>query len=70
MALELGYVIPNPITVDEYLRFGFEGSFIQRDGIYIDEIEDVIKYIFKGVPIKGMTLTIQDCIYECREGQS
>lgn len=67
LSIKLGYNIPNPVTVDDYFRCKFNGSWIRRDGIYIDEAEDVLKRIFSGIPIRGMTLTTQDPIYECKE---
>lgn len=73
-AKELKYDIPIPIVARHYL-FGSDDSYDSGyehagDGIYIDEAEDVLRYIFSGIPIKGMTLTTQDVIHECKEGES
>lgn len=66
-AKKLGYYIPNPVTIDDYFRCKFQGSCIQRDGLYIDEVEDILRYVFKGIPIKGMTLTTRNNLYELEE---
>ena len=67
-AMKLGYNIPNPVTVDDYFRCKFQGSYIQKDGVYVDEVEDILKHIFNGIPIRGMTLTTQDHnIYELED---
>lgn len=63
-ARELGYVIPYPVTVDEYFANRFRGSYIQKDGVYIDDAEDVLQMVFNGIPIRGMTITTQDEFYE------
>lgn len=53
--------IPFPVTVDEYLRSDkFRGSSIRRDGLLIDDADDVFKVIFAGIPIKEITITDPD----------
>lgn len=63
----LGYDIPNPVTLDDYFRCKFRGSYIEQQGVLIDEVEDILKSIFKHIPIRGMTITTQDNIYELED---
>lgn len=57
-AREMGYNIPFPVTVQEWLqspdRFG--SSVIRRDGIYIDDVDDVFREIFKPLKINAVTM--------------
>lgn len=57
-AKEMGLNIPFPVTVWEYFRSDkFRGSSIRIDGLLIDDVDDVIKEIFCGIPIHAVTLT-------------
>lgn len=57
-AREMGYDIPFPVTIQEWLqspsRFG--GSVIRRDGIYIDDVDDVFREIFRPLKINAVTM--------------
>lgn len=57
-ARKMGYNIPFPVTVQEWLqspdRFG--GSVIRRDGVYIDDVEDVFREIFWPLKINAVTM--------------
>ena len=56
-AKEMKLDIPFPITVNEYLRSGrLNGTFARRDGILIDNIDDIFQYLFGGVHIHEMTI--------------
>ena len=66
MATEMGLTIPFPVTVDEYLRSDkCRGSSIRRDGLLIDDADDVFKVIFAGIPIKEITITDPDEVGNC-----
>lgn len=57
-ARDMGLVIPFPVTLDEYLRgTKFQGSSIRRDGLLIDDVDDVVRTLFAGIPIHEVTLT-------------
>lgn len=56
-ARRMGYDIPFPVTWAEFQQCGFRGSFIQKDGLLIDEAGWLLSYIFKGIPIKAVTWT-------------
>ena len=57
-ARAMGYYIPFPVTLEEYYRsHGFAGSYIRRDGIFIDDVEAILPRIFSGVEIKAFTCT-------------
>ena len=60
----MGYDILFPVTMDEYYRsYGFAGSSIRRDGVYIDDVEDVLRRIFSEIEIKAFACTIdQDTV--------
>lgn len=60
MARKMELNIPYPVTIDEYLRSKFKGSSIRRDGLLIDDADDVLKTIFYGIPIKEITITDHD----------
>ena len=57
-ARKMGYNIPFPVTVQEWLqspdRFG--SSVIRRDGIYIDDVDDVFREIFRPLKINAVTM--------------
>ena len=63
-ARAMGYAIPFPVTLEEYYRSnGFAGSSIRRDGVYIDNVEDVLRRMFYDIEIKVFTCTIdQDTV--------
>lgn len=66
MATEMGLTIPFPVTVDEYLRSDkFRGSSIRRDGLLIDDADDVLQAIFAGIPIKEITITDHNEVGNC-----
>ena len=66
MAKEMDLEIPYPVTVDEYFRgHKFRGSSIHRDGLLIDDADDVLKAIFFGISIKEITLTDHDKDDDC-----
>ena len=50
--------IPFPVTLQEWLRSDnrFHGSSIRRDGLLIDDIDDVIKELFSPIEIKAVAL--------------
>lgn len=57
-AKRMGLNIPFPVTVDEYLKGNrFAGSSIRRDGLLIDDADDVLQQIFAGISIKEVTVT-------------
>ena len=56
-AQDMGYDIPYPVTLEDFHRTQFRGSFIQRDGLYLDDADDILASIFRGIPIKGVTWT-------------
>ena len=57
-ARRMGLVIPYPITVEECLHGNrFRSSSIRRDGILIDDFDDVLRVIFTGIPIHEVTIT-------------
>lgn len=57
-AREMGYNIPFPVTVQEWLQSPnrFSGSIIRRDGIYIDDIDEVFRTIFGPLKINAVTM--------------
>lgn len=58
VARNMGLVIPHPVTLREYLHGNrFHGSFIRRDGLLIDDADDVLRLLFDGIPIHAITLT-------------
>lgn len=59
MARKMGLHIPYPVTIREYMQGGFKGSSIRRDGLLIDDADDVLQEIFFGIRIKEITIT--DC---------
>lgn len=64
LAQEMGLYIPFPVTIREYFEGNkFRGSSLERDGIYIDDVDDIVKSIFSTVEIKAVTFTT-----EVREG--
>ncbi|MBQ3891733.1 MAG: hypothetical protein II740_10370 [Lachnospiraceae bacterium] len=63
-AQTLGLNIPNPVTLQDYKRTnGFQGSFIKE--ILIDDVDDILKEIFRRVEIKTITMTDREPKEEC-----
>lgn len=59
-AKEMGYDIPFPVTVSEITtRWNyFDGSYIKKHGLLIDELQLVLDIAFCGIPIRGATLNL------------
>lgn len=58
-ARAMGLAIPFPVTLEEYHRSrGFAGSSIRRDGVYIDNVEDILRRMFYDIEIKAFTCTM------------
>ena len=57
-AKDMKLYIPFPVTLQEWLRSDnrFHGSSIRRDGLLIDDIDDVIKELFSPIEIKAVAL--------------
>lgn len=55
LARDLGYDIPFPVTLRDYFRSKFTGSCIRRDGIFIDDVDDVVEELFYPIEIKAVT---------------
>lgn len=58
MAREQGRKIPFPVTLAEYMRSGFRGSFIKH--ILIDDADGLLQTLFRGVEIDAITMTDPD----------
>lgn len=54
-AQSMGLNIPYPVTVEEYMRSGFRGSFI--NSILIDDADDVLSQVFSNVRIETLTMS-------------
>lgn len=68
MAIELGFVIPYPVTVEDYFKGDkFRGSCIRQEGVLIDDADDVLKMIFKEIPVRGIALTDHGDIKQLHE---
>lgn len=61
-ARSMGLIIPHPITVKDLYSGKFRGSIIREKGILIDELDDVIKVIFSGIPINEVTINARENI--------
>ena len=57
-ARELGICILYPVTVEDYMKTHFRGSFIKR--ILIDDADDVLKTVFSNVVINAITMRKDD----------
>lgn len=55
MARDLKIDIPYPVTVDDYLRCKFQGSYIRK--ILIDDADDILKAFFPNIEITAITMT-------------
>lgn len=70
-AKEMGLDIPYPVTLDEYLRGNkFQGSSIRRDGLLIDDLDMVLDLLFRGIPIRGVTLTDRGNVEKLKTGNN
>ena len=58
-AKDMGINIPYPVTWDE-IKHGIDGKSRLSLGILIDDVEDLLRYIFIGIHIEGITLTNND----------
>lgn len=64
-ARNMSYDIPYPVVIDDYFRSKFAGTSIRRDGLLVDDADDVFKTIFNGVNIRAVSLT-NDNRYEIK----
>lgn len=55
MARDQNKKIPFPVTLEDFLRTRFRGSFINH--ILIDDAEDVLAHLFGRVQIDALTMT-------------
>lgn len=66
LARKMGLSISYPVTVNEFFRSNkFARSSIRRDGLLIDDADDVLQSIFEGISIKDITITDNDEIGDC-----
>jgi hypothetical protein len=56
-AQSIGFDIPFPVTLEDFHRTRFHGSCIERDGLYIDQADDIIHQMFSGINLKAVTWT-------------
>ena len=58
-AQEMGYDnIPFPITIEEVVRYGFRGTYIQR--VLVDDADLIIQQLLDPVECETITLTKTD----------
>lgn len=71
-AEDMKLYIPFPVTLQEWLRSSnrFHGSSIRRDGLLIDDIDEVIKELFFPIEIKAVTLRTPKIITNLDEKDS
>jgi hypothetical protein len=62
MAREQSKMIPFPVTLEDFLRTRFRGSFINH--ILIDDAEDVLAQLFGHIQIDALTITAPKDEYE------
>lgn len=55
LAHSMNMNIPYPVTVDDYMRSQFRGSFIKH--ILIDDADDVLQRFFNTIVIDAITIT-------------
>ena len=55
LAESMGMIIPYPVTLEDYMRTQFRGSFIKH--ILIDDADDILQNIFNTVVIDAITIT-------------
>lgn len=60
-AHDLGFQIPYPITLDDFMRDKLIGSHIKE--ILIDDLDDVLKNIFYPIQINTVSLRNPDFVY-------
>ena len=58
MAREQNKNIPFPVTVGDYMKTGFKGSFIKH--ILIDDADAVLQQMFGNIQIVALTMTGKD----------
>lgn len=59
LAIELGMVIPYPVTINEIDPHKVMGSSLERDGILVDEALIVLQKMI-GLKIKGVAISINE----------
>lgn len=58
LARRMGLYIPFPVTIEEYLKGNkFRGSCIRRDGLLIDDADDVFQTLLSCIPIRAVTIS-------------
>ena len=57
-AKAFGYDMPFPITYDEFLLAKFTGTRIKS--FVIDDVDDLLRYIARGVPVKAFTYSVDE----------
>lgn len=57
MAKKLGYDIPEPIGIDKFRDDYYRCGRNFRKGILVDDLDLIIKKLFKNVPINEVTIT-------------
>ena len=61
LAKDMGINIPYPVSCDELKSYSFiDGKSNLSSGILIDDVEDLLRHLFVGIPIEGITLTNND----------
>ena len=55
LADSMNMIIPYPITLEDYMRTQFRGSFIKH--ILIDDADDILQRFFNTVMIDAITIT-------------
>lgn len=56
-ARELGLTIPFPVTWEDYVKGRLQGTYIQKDGVLIDEASHILSRALQGIPVKAVTWT-------------
>ena len=56
-AQSVGFDIPYPVSIEDFRRNRFAGSSIEREGLYIDQADDILNQVFSGIELKGVTWT-------------
>lgn len=54
LARKMGISIHHPITYDEYFRGEFHNKNI--NGFVVDDVDELMSYLARGVPVIGMSL--------------
>lgn len=55
LADSMNMIIPYPVTLEDYMRTQFRGSFINH--ILIDDADDILQRFFNTVVIDAITIT-------------